>query len=480
MKKALLIMILISFCSISSYAAKTETFNDLPRSHWAAKAVYKLVDKGLTKGYPDNSFRGAMKVNRYDVASYFSKLLRYIELQKKVYLAKQEKIARELISQGAGERYIIENGNELKLHAKFVQRYRMVNPSFIDTSSPRPKGLRVDNRLILELSRKFDQESELFMTIDTMDAWFNTSTRRYLVYLFDAEAKTQFDIGWARPLDVSVLLGPGDVTHVYGTGDTLIPFENGVIYKRKSPSLYLSTTMGSARITSGYVLKDLDLTGTGEVIPRVELLTLDIRLGKIPLPWGGIIEMSDWARLYMGNAADYNSAKDLMAGTNILWKPHPQVGIGFDIAAGALEPDGWATNLTFNYFDPFNKGTNFQVRSQKVGSNFRGAVFKSVERSSIPYNEYSKNINDGTTDITAKVTQNIIGGYKAWYKFNRVFEDNMDYGSNYPLSNSTNQLGLDYTVNNNITLTTYYQVYNQPSLNPDTSEVAGLEWKVEF
>jgi len=49
----------------------------------------------------------------------------------------------------------------------------------------------------------------------------------------------------------------------------------------------------------------------------------------------------------------------------------------------------------------------------------------------------------------------------------------MDYGANYPLSNCTNQLGLDYTLDPSITLTAYYQVYNQPSLNPDTSEWRG-------
>ena len=54
--------------------AKEVKFKDMPKNHWAASSVNDLVRLGVTKGYPDGTFRGSKPVTRYETALFMSKL----------------------------------------------------------------------------------------------------------------------------------------------------------------------------------------------------------------------------------------------------------------------------------------------------------------------------------------------------------------------------------------------------------------------
>ena len=58
---------------ISKYKLK-----DVPDDHWAAAAVYDLVNLGVTKGFPDGTYRGNKPINRYEIAIFLSKLAKSI------------------------------------------------------------------------------------------------------------------------------------------------------------------------------------------------------------------------------------------------------------------------------------------------------------------------------------------------------------------------------------------------------------------
>ncbi len=58
-----------------------ENGGDLPPDHWASSTIEELIKKycGIMVGYPDNTFRGAKAMNRYEVAAALYKLMQCIE-----------------------------------------------------------------------------------------------------------------------------------------------------------------------------------------------------------------------------------------------------------------------------------------------------------------------------------------------------------------------------------------------------------------
>jgi hypothetical protein len=53
---------------------------DVPDGHWAADAVYDLLRLGVTKGYPDGTFRGNKNITRYETAAFLSRLAAAIKV----------------------------------------------------------------------------------------------------------------------------------------------------------------------------------------------------------------------------------------------------------------------------------------------------------------------------------------------------------------------------------------------------------------
>ena len=57
----------------STYA---NPFSDVPAGHWAYGAVNSVVESGMMKGYPQGIFKGKETVNRYQMATIISRLLK--------------------------------------------------------------------------------------------------------------------------------------------------------------------------------------------------------------------------------------------------------------------------------------------------------------------------------------------------------------------------------------------------------------------
>lgn len=71
----LLILTLI-FVMLFSYTAFGVEIKDVPESHWAYDSVKVLVEKGYFSLYEDDTFKGANKVNRYELAEIIARMLR--------------------------------------------------------------------------------------------------------------------------------------------------------------------------------------------------------------------------------------------------------------------------------------------------------------------------------------------------------------------------------------------------------------------
>ncbi len=83
MKKALALFVLAAFVlSFGAPAFAGAKFQDVPRNHWAYKAIQKAVDAGILKGY-DGKFHGQKLLNRYQMAVVVKNLLDRMEKMAK-------------------------------------------------------------------------------------------------------------------------------------------------------------------------------------------------------------------------------------------------------------------------------------------------------------------------------------------------------------------------------------------------------------
>lgn len=80
MHRIFLALIILISCSFAVTKNSTVQFKDLDDKHWAAKSVYNCVRLGITKGYPDGTFRGEKQINRYELMVFLSNLT--ISLEK--------------------------------------------------------------------------------------------------------------------------------------------------------------------------------------------------------------------------------------------------------------------------------------------------------------------------------------------------------------------------------------------------------------
>jgi hypothetical protein len=75
MSRRLFAFLLAIFLIAFPLNAETEVkFKDIDDNHWAAKSIYNCVRLGITKGYPDGTFRGKEQVNRYELMVFMSNL----------------------------------------------------------------------------------------------------------------------------------------------------------------------------------------------------------------------------------------------------------------------------------------------------------------------------------------------------------------------------------------------------------------------
>ncbi len=73
------IIIAVAAVLLSSAAAMSAPFSDVPFSHWSYNAVNTLAGKGILQGYPDGRFKGNQSLTRFDLAMVTAKMLASVE-----------------------------------------------------------------------------------------------------------------------------------------------------------------------------------------------------------------------------------------------------------------------------------------------------------------------------------------------------------------------------------------------------------------
>ncbi|MDD2717411.1 MAG: S-layer homology domain-containing protein, partial [Candidatus Wallbacteria bacterium] len=78
MTKLFTALLLVAFC-VSAATAASSPFSDVPRDHWAYKAVQRLADDGILKGDKTGKLNGNQQITRYEFALMLSRALGQLE-----------------------------------------------------------------------------------------------------------------------------------------------------------------------------------------------------------------------------------------------------------------------------------------------------------------------------------------------------------------------------------------------------------------
>jgi hypothetical protein len=131
-----------------------------------------------------------------------------------------------------------------------------------------------------------------------------------------------------------------------------------------------------------------------------------------------------------------------------------------------------------------NNGSKWNFLVNSVGDGYRDP-FEELEF--VPLNSFNRKILDGTVDIALELEQPITGDLRLKCNTDWVGTTFMKMGRDLPGTSFTTQLSLDYSMWEDLIITTYYRYYYVPSkvaqfgvAVPEYSDVLGLGVKYDF
>ena len=422
--------LLILLLLISPSLAQEVHFKDMPDRHWAEKSVYYLVKLGVTNGYPDGTFQGLKKMDRYMITTFISNLSSKLEDTSQV-----AKLLAELKNEFAVVKFEQENPEEMVLNSEVMERSRVGN---LFTNYGGAQGPRLDYRLKLT-GKKFLGSTKRYVKInlDTMDAGYNGYDRDLVSKMFDIEARGKFGI-W----DLKGTAGPGTVSHQETDG--CIPSDDYYIYMRPKGTLGASTSLGKMDFSLSYVTRKVTLSGYVGLSEYVANLAYNYDrlpiLGKtkvtaIPryLSWDGGHDVR--AELQLDAAPS-----DILSGQILFGAGHLQSHRAYYAKAVAALS---------------RPNTSLAIKLNKVGSDYRSPIDK---YEFVNLNSFNKLILDGSVDAALEFTQKMSETIKLKVTSDVALAPDLRYGKDVPGTSLTNQIDLG-----NDTFGIFYRNYFVPS-----------------
>ena len=392
--------------------AQEKYFKDVPEGHWANEAVYDLVRRGVTSGFPDGTYLGNKKISRYELASFISKLADSFGLEE----GKREKLVAELKSEVNLLKY--EESREDKVLGSLESRWFLAG--------------RADYRL-----KMFLTTSLVKLGFDTMDGGFNSAIARSLATkMFEAEGKLNagaWQWGWT--------FGPGKVLHV--ESGTLFPSEHNYVFFRPDPAVSAATASGRFSFAGTYTARSVEASGLIGVHDLTARMAYDF--GKVALLF---------QPRYLFKV---DGPRDLLGDIGLIYQPN----------------DFWRTDLLFSVGSKDSGlsglygrlsqrlGKVLTLRLDAVGGDYRTANLDKYEF--VPLNNFDRYIFDGTIDLGLKIDQPLSRGFNFEAKADYVTDTKFNYGAAYPETYLEWQAGLNYAFAEQVTGRAFYRQYYVPS-----------------
>lgn len=168
MKTIGITMLMVLMLALSSSAQVS--FKDVPDNFWAKDAVYDLVKRGITDGFPDGTFRGKETLTRYQTAVFLHKMANSIE--KKIVSKAQ--IQKMIDNSGGSSR--AAGGSNVSGVTYFAYKKNVQNSSTINNFDI--------ERVYITIKNKLSPKTSSRVTFDVSRAGGTANLYSYLKYAY--------------------------------------------------------------------------------------------------------------------------------------------------------------------------------------------------------------------------------------------------------------------------------------------------------
>jgi len=465
-----LIMLIAVAASVSAEVVEVEItevitavtvpkFKDVPDDHWAASAVYDLVKLGVTKGYPDGTFRGNKPITRYETAVLISKLAQVVG---------GEKIQADLKALKKDVAALKKGGSGGLLSGAYQANWQFGN---LLAEAGGTRGGVANYRLKLSTARDLGNGASVNVNLDTMDyGWYNSSQTAGVLstQLLDVESKIKLDLavlGLPDPVEVVATYGPGNVMHTDTSGN-VFPSETGVTFMRPDTGVRGYTSLWGMDVSGGYAA--LGQATSGRITTSILRGTAGKNLEGVPL----VNTMRvDAVADYISSGMFSSSSRDIRGAVSVVAPLSDKVEAGGTFGMGGTQRQNMMVAGEVALNDLWDTGTVAVVRASKIGSDYLADNFAAAEWDFAGFDSFDRALLEGTVNIGGEVAQAVSDDVMLVGK--GELRLNSDYKYEAPNGTITAQGGVSYAVAPNTSVDAFYRVFQSKATN-DTSDVAAL------
>ena len=464
-KSRYLIVFILSLLLVSQEAAAEFKLKDLPDDHWAAAAVYDLVRLGVTKGYPDGTYRGGKPITRYETAIFLSKLAKAIggtDLKTEI------KSLRDQIVE------LKKDPRRLALGGSYLGAWRTSN---LMSTSGGGRSLVTNYRLVLVGQQELADNAKVKVTLDTMDYGFlndgtTASASRGLLAsgLLALESELKVDLA-NLPVNLKVTYGSGPKQHSADPTNALAS-EVGLTYVRPNTGVQASTKVSGADVSLGYYSLQSDVLDTSGKINTGQIS------GSIGFNLPAALKFVNVALSgdYISRGLFSSTNRDVRATVNLLAPFSDKVQATAAVGLAGRRSGEMMIGGGLNLNDLWDTGTVVAIRLAKIGSEYISPGFSAEEFYFAGYDNFNRPLIGGTVQVGGALTQTVNDRVMLSGKGDLRLAGNYQYvGSN---ARFTAEGGISYNLAPNTNLDAAYRVHQDKGTD-DTSDLAtlGLQYK---
>jgi len=465
-KRNLFVLFVLSIFIVAPSFAATK-FKDVPDSHWASSSVYDMVRMGITKGYPDGTFRGDKSISRYETAVFLSKLSKSISI---------ESVNADLASLKSDVLALKKQKEASVFYGNYEGDWKIAN---LVSSIGGYKATVSSYRLISGVKQKINENTDVDINLDTEDyGYYNDGTVSLEslaanLLVIDSKIKLNLaDLGFNNPVTLQLTYGPGpkkrslDPTHA-------IPSDIGYVYWRPHTGIKAYTNLWGFDISGGYIA--LDNNTTGKINTSQFTGTINYKIGNVP--WLNEIKLDatgDYVFTGMYNRPDCRNTR---ASLTLAAPLGSKIDAEGKIAGGGSTQSSLMVAGKLDLKDVWDTGTVATLQFSKIGATFIDPNFTAQEFYFTGVDPFNRVLETGTVNLGGKVAQMLDPN------FTLVGKGEITLNSNYQYDTTKGKLtaegGISYAIAPNTSLDAMYRIYQDKSVS-DTSDLASLGLNYNF
>lgn len=460
------IVLLFLLVTAALAADSSIKFKDMPDNHWAAPAVYDLVKLGVTKGYPDGTFRGDKQISRYETALFLSKLAKSLTgnstLKKDIDLFRQEIVAWQ------------QKPQKGMLDGSYQAAWKFCN-LLANTDA---RGALANYRLQLGSTYKLGDSADIRVGLDTTDyGYFNdglSTTGIVATDLLDITSNLKLSassIGWPDPVELKLSVGPGPKQHTADpTG--IISSEVGVTYLRPYTGITVATSFWGTKVAAGYEARGH--AASGRITANNIFGTLGYEFKGIPL----IDQLQLTATGQQLSTGQYSIAnRDLRASIVMNFPLGNKIEAGGTLGLSGQDRSKWLVGGSVAINDVWDTGTVAVIKAAKVGAGFIDDRFAAAEIDLAGFDNFNRPLVNGSVNIGGQIVQSVSDDLKLVGKGDVRLQPDYTYAG--IKGRLTAEGGISYAVAPNTTFDARYRFSHDKSTNTK-SDLAALGLVYQF